>query len=318
MGEIQDSLFPLEFNKSVRVGQEKGTSLTIDPGAVLLREIGERLGLWRLLDQALVDGRNPALITHPWVELLRTAVLLAAQGWSSQREVDLLRHDPAFRLAVSERRGQRALQPRRVALEPEGLASQPTVSRLLSSLSAPWNRDALTQVLCSWAAQRKGLSAARPCAEVTIDLDSLPAEVQGEQPGSAYNGHYGCRCFHPLLVSWEFGDFLGARLRPGNVHTSDEAWDFVLPFLGWDVNRYACLCRDRARAVAAAVAEGIGKPGLSLHGAPEEQRPAGTPGGPVPGPYPAAAVAEGAVAHRRARVSRRIVESRPESGAGLR
>jgi len=233
MGEIQDSLFPLEFNKSVRVGQEKGTSLTIDPGAVLLREVGERLGLWRLLEQALVDGRNPALITHPWMELLRTAVLLAAQGWSSQREVDLLRHDPAFRLAVSERKGQRALQARRVALEPEGLASQPTVSRLLSSLSAPWNRDALTQVLCSWAAQRKGLSAARPCAEVTIDLDSLPAEVQGAQPGSAYNGHYGCRCFHPLLVSWEFGDFLGARLRPGNVHTSDEACDFVLPFLGW-------------------------------------------------------------------------------------
>jgi hypothetical protein len=233
MGEIQDSLFPLEFNKSVQVWQEKCTSLTIDPGAVLLREIGERLGLWRLLEQALVDGRNPALITHPYIELLRTVVLLAAQGWSSQQEVDLLRHDPAFRLAVSERKGQRALQARRAAREPDGLASQPTVSRLMSSLSSPWNLDGLTLALCSWAAQRNALSGARPRAEVTIDLDSLPADVHGQQPGSAYNAHYGCRCFHPLLVSWEFGDFLGARLRPGNVHTADDAHDFVLPFLGW-------------------------------------------------------------------------------------
>jgi hypothetical protein len=34
------------------------------------------------------------------VELMRTVVLLGAQGWSRLREVDWLRHDPALRLAV--------------------------------------------------------------------------------------------------------------------------------------------------------------------------------------------------------------------------
>ncbi|HZD05323.1 MAG TPA: transposase, partial [Longimicrobiales bacterium] len=63
--------------------------------------------------------------------------------------------------------------------------------------------------------------------------DSLPAEVHGQQPGSAYNGHYGCRCFHPLILSWEFGDYLGGRLREGNVYTSTDALAFLLPYLRW-------------------------------------------------------------------------------------
>ncbi len=66
-----------------------------------------------------------------------------------------------------------------------------------------------------------------------MDLDCLPMEVHGHQPGSAHNGHYHCRCFHPLVMSWEFGDFLGGKLREGNVHTSTDALDFVLPYLEW-------------------------------------------------------------------------------------
>jgi hypothetical protein len=233
MGEIQGTLFSLDFNRSLLVRPEQQPGLTLDSGAVLLREIGERLGLWRLLRAALADPRHPKFITHPYIELLRTAVLLGAQGWSSQREVDLLRHDPAFRLAVSQRKGQRPLLPPEQALEPDGLASQPTMSRLMAGLAAPWNVEGLRDVLCSWAAHCAGLSPARRREEVTIDLDSLPVEVHGQQPGSAYNAHYHCRCFHPLIASWEFGDFLGALLRPGNVHTSTESHDFVLPYLDW-------------------------------------------------------------------------------------
>jgi hypothetical protein len=184
------------------------------------------------LDQALTDPRAADLVTHPFAELLRTVVLTQAQGWSSQRDVDLLRCDPAFRLAVSKRRGESPLLPRREdSLEPEGLASQPTLSRLMSALSAEQNREGLQRVLCTWAAHRTGVSAASPRKELTLDLDSLPIEVHGHQAGSAYNGHYRECCFHPLIVSWEFGCFLGAMLREGSVHTAAEALPFVLPFL---------------------------------------------------------------------------------------
>jgi len=232
MGEVQGTLFPLEFNRSLKL-RSTPESLTAEGGAVLLREVGKRLGLWKLLDKGLSDPRDPDLITHPFGELLRTAVLLAAQGWSRQGDVDFLRHDPAFRMAVSRRRGESPLKTRRHCREPEGLASQATLSRLMAALGQPANRTALLQVLCSWAAHRVGLSPSCPQKEVTLDLDSLPIEVHGHQPGSAHNGHYHCRCFHPLVVSWEFGDFLGGKLREGNVHTSTDALDFILPYLDW-------------------------------------------------------------------------------------
>jgi len=100
-------------------------------------------------------------------------------------------------------------------------------------LGTEQNRQGLQRVLCTWAAHRAGLSAASPRKELTLDLDSVPIKVHGHQEGSAYNGHYRECCFHPLIVSWELGDFLGAVLREGNVHTAEDALPFVLPYLEW-------------------------------------------------------------------------------------
>jgi len=235
MGEVQTTLFRPEFNPSLFV-KPTVELLSADGGAVLLRELGERLGMWRRLGRKLDDPRDPELIVHPYVELVRTAVLLRGQGWSTQDDVDILRHDPVFRLAVSERRSDRALRPPekgKEGREPDGLASQPTLSRFYDSVSEPRNRRVLEEELRVGAVQRIGASPTRRLGEVNVDLDSLPCEVHGHQPGSAYNGHYRCACFHPLLLSWEFGDFLGATLRPGNVYTSHEARAFVLPRLEW-------------------------------------------------------------------------------------
>ena len=74
-------------------------------GDLVLREIAERLGLTGWLSEHLVDSRSPALITHPLVELVLTEVLLLAQGWRDIDDADSLRDDPAFRLAVSSRKG---------------------------------------------------------------------------------------------------------------------------------------------------------------------------------------------------------------------
>jgi Transposase DDE domain group 1 len=53
--------------------------------------------------------------------------------------------------------------------------------------------------------------------------------VHGAQPGSAWNGHYRRRVYHPIVAcAAETGDMLDARLRPGNAHTAEGALDFVL------------------------------------------------------------------------------------------
>ena len=58
-------------------------------------------------------------------------------------------------------------------------------------------------------------------------MDSSESPTYGEQEGSAYNGHFGCTCYHPLFVFNQFGDDERCALRPGNVHSAD-GWPAVL------------------------------------------------------------------------------------------
>lgn len=240
MGEVL-TLFRPEFNRSLVV-EARPERLTQESGAIVLREVMDRLGLGRWFEGRLVDSRNPALITHPLPELLRTSLLLLAQGWRDQDDADTLRHDPALRLAVSERRGVGPLERRKVAegetpsknpSVPDGLASQPTLSRLVGMLCTDENRLTMRDSLLESAsrhlrAQRRG----RRWEELTIDVDSLPIEVHGHQPGSAHNGHYHTRIYHPLVaVVAETGDVLDAQLREGNAHTAQGSVEFVLPLV---------------------------------------------------------------------------------------
>jgi hypothetical protein len=227
MGEEQGTLFSPECNRSVVV-EARRDRLTADAGVLLMRELSERLGMARLIGEHLDDPRDPGRITHPFLEFLRTRLFTLVQGWGDQNDVALLHADPAFRLAVSERRGEGPLrmpEDRR----PDGLCSQPTLSRLLHTLASDENRAGLARILRGVV--RPFLERAR--REATVDLDSLPQEVHGHQPGSTYNGHYGVRCYHPLVASVDGRFFLGARLRPGNAHTADGGLDFVLPIVRW-------------------------------------------------------------------------------------
>ena len=62
---------------------------------------------------------------------------------------------------------------------------------------------------------------------IILDLDSSASPVHGQQEASAYNGHFGCTCYHPLFCFNQFGDCEGALLRPGNVHSAD-GWKELL------------------------------------------------------------------------------------------
>lgn len=239
MGESIAEFRP-QFNGSVRI-EPRIERLTGDTGAVLLRDGLERIGFVDWIGRHLTDRRNPESITHPLVELVLTYILLLAQGWRDQDDADALRDDPALRLAVSERRGVAPLlRPRAsedgnpIELVPDGLASQPTLSRLTRNLSDDVNRSTLRVSLVKQASHRiRSMRAGghRP-RYVTIDVDSLPIEVHGHQPGSAHNGHYHARIYHPLLATLgEHGDIVDAQLREGSCHTAEGALDFILPLL---------------------------------------------------------------------------------------
>ena len=63
--------------------------------------------------------------------------------------------------------------------------------------------------------------------KIILDMDSSVSPTYGDQEGTAYNGHFGCTCYHPLFLFNQFGDLERCRLRPGNVHSAD-GWRDVL------------------------------------------------------------------------------------------
>ena len=232
-GEYDTAIRPT-FNGSVRVEARK-ERLTGDAGALLAREVMDRIHLIEWLEARLVDPRNPLLITHPLVELLRTQLLLLVQGWTASDDADFLRDDPALRLAVSERRQDAPLRTSDEAGVPDGLASQPTMSRVLASLSCEKNAPVLQEANLFVARQRREWIEGRKRYEhLTLDMDSIPLKVHGHQKGSAYNGHYHQRCCHPLVFgSADIGALFGAVLREGQVHTSKDAVKELTKYLDW-------------------------------------------------------------------------------------
>ncbi len=72
----------------------------------------------------------------------------------------------------------------------------------------------------------------RESTVLIFDLDSTHADTFGEQEETAFNTHYGTVGFHPLVAfDGVTGDFLKAKLRPGNVYTSNGVVDFVKPLI---------------------------------------------------------------------------------------
>ena len=105
---------------------------------------------------------------------------------------------------------------------------RPRPARWAASRPSGWRREAnlaaLTDLSGAWIDRVHGR---RPPDGIILDMDSSESPTHGEQEGSAWNGHFGCTCYHPLFVFNQFGDLERCVLRPGNVHSA-EGWRAVL------------------------------------------------------------------------------------------
>jgi hypothetical protein len=91
-------------------------------------------------------------------------------------------------------------------------------------LASDENFAALTDLSGVWIDRVHGR---RPPTKIILDMDSSVSPTHGDQEGTAYNGHFGCTCYHPLFLFNQFGDLERCSLRPGNVHSADD-WEGVL------------------------------------------------------------------------------------------
>jgi len=240
MGEAQDTLFEPEFNRAIKV-QTSDQRITSHAGAILLREIDHQLGLIASMGERVLDPRHPKKVRYTATELLRERIYALALGSSGQDDLDRLAHDPAMRMATWDRPGEEVLEQR--------LASQPTQSRLIDWLAFPENREILRSSLFDWTHRHlrsTGRAADHAVMRATIDIDSFPIVVHGQQQGSSYNGHYRDTVYHPLVASFSVqGDydstrhghrlgngFLHAVLRQGQVHTAQGMKRFTQRVVG--------------------------------------------------------------------------------------
>ena len=84
----------------------------------------------------------------------------------------------------------------------ERLSSQPTQSRLIDILAhTRGHREAVRDALADWLNRWvRATGADRRVRQATIDIDSFPIEVFGQQEGRAYNGYHQAVTSHPLVA----------------------------------------------------------------------------------------------------------------------
>jgi hypothetical protein len=197
-----------------------GFRITSDAGLLAYRELDDALGLTEVAGDVFQDSRTGKNGWHGMTGLFRQSVFGRLGGYEDVNDAERLGRDPAMRWIVGGKAVERqaASTSQMGRFETELLATDANVEAL-ADLSGQWiNR----------------VHDRHPPSKIILDMDSSVSPTHGEQEGTAYNGHFGCTCYHPLFLFNQFGDLERCSLRPGNVHSADGWRDVLEPV----VNRY--------------------------------------------------------------------------------
>jgi hypothetical protein len=214
MGDCQNEDLRVDFDGRLKL-KFLGSQITTDAGLLAYRELDEAIGLTEMGAEVLTDSRQGSNKQHQLVPLLRQSIYSRLAGYEDVNDAERLCVDPALRHVV----GGRASQPDKQA------ASSSEVGRFeTETLSTKRNLTALMNLSGRWI---DNVHRRRPLKELILDMDSSVSETYGRQQGTAYNGHFGCLCYHPLFLFNQHGDLEIAMLRRGNK-ASAKCWRNVL------------------------------------------------------------------------------------------
>jgi hypothetical protein len=200
---------PLHFARAggkAVVADFQGGRLTTDAGALLLRELEQRLGLVDALDAAIPDPRRPELIEHDQKALLAQRITAIACGYEDLNDHLTLRRDPAVQLAAGR------------VPEPEAtLASPATLCRLENRIDRATLARLAGVLVDQFIASRDS-----PPEALILDFDATDDPIHGHQECRFFHGYYDQYCYLPLYVFC--GDeLLVAYLRPSDIDASRHA-----------------------------------------------------------------------------------------------
>ena len=214
MGEVKRADVRVRCDGRIRL-QFQGAKVTCDAGLLAVRALDEALGLTEVAGRLLVDTRSGRNVQHGQEGLLRQAVYSRLAGYEDTNDAERWAVVPAMRAVVGRRASDRRA------------ASTNTLSRFeTETLTHAENLAALAELNGAWVSRAMDKTK-NP--RIILDLDSSESPVHGAQEESSYNGHFGCVCYPPLFCFNHYGDWEGAMLRPGHVHSADDWQQLLAP-----------------------------------------------------------------------------------------
>ena len=186
-GKSRGDAVQLDFDRRLKL-EFLGSKITSDAGLLAYRELDEALGLTTTAGAALSDLRRGRNTRHVLTGLLRQSVYSRLAGYEDVNDAERLAIDPAMRAIVDRR----------------GLAGAAASISQMGRFETAWlthetNLAALSDLAGSWIDR---VHARKPPKMIILDMDSSESPTHGRQEGSAYNGHFGCSCYHPLFCLW--------------------------------------------------------------------------------------------------------------------
>lgn len=201
----------LDFNRQIKLSNDGG-SLSSDTGEFIFREFDEKIGFSKTIAEHLKVQDSRKYHVHSNENLLRQKIYQLIAGYAQDDAADELTNDPVFTKVI----------------DTDALASQPSLSRFYNR----FDDDSIEQLNQANQELLDKVHSFRESKTIIFDLDSTHSDTYGNQELTAYNTHYGTVGFHPLVAfDGITGDFLKAKLRPGNVYTSNGVVDFIKPLI---------------------------------------------------------------------------------------
>lgn len=194
----------LDFLDTPLVVEPSAAQLTSDAGLLPFRQFDEQLRLTRDFAELLDDPRDPELLQHTTLQMVRTRVYGILAGYADQNDHDTLRHDPLFKLLTDRRP------------DDPPLASQPTLSRFENAINIPSLKRLRQFFVDQFIA-----SFAQPPRRLTFDLDAVDDPAHGHQQLTFWHGFYDQNQYLPLFITCADNDlFVMLSLRHGSAHAA--------------------------------------------------------------------------------------------------